>query len=406
MSLDSLTNRRILLCISGGIAAYKSAEICRGLKKAGADVRVVMTKSAQEFITPMTLQALSGNPVHTHLLDPEAEAAMGHIELARWADLILIAPATANTIAQLASGKADDLLSTLVLASETRKVIAPAMNNKMWLNVATQKNIDLLKSQGFLQIDPGDGEQACGEFGPGRMEEPESIVLFCAKLFKTEMLSGKHVVITAGPTREAIDPVRYISNHSSGKMGFALAQAAVDAGARVDLIAGPVQLSTPERVHRHDVTSAQEMFDSSLKLAEGCDIFIACAAVADYRPEHYQEQKIKKEQGSEKLQLSLIKNPDIVTAVAQLTPKPFVLGFAAESQELENNAKTKLDRKQLNMIAANNISNQAIGFNSEENAVTVFCKQGEEILQFDIKKTSKYELARKLIDQIAKQLVS
>lgn len=406
MSLDSLTNRRILLCISGGIAAYKSAEICRGLKKAGADVRVVMTQSAQEFITPMTLQALSGNPVHTHLLDPEAEAAMGHIELARWADLILIAPATANTLAQLASGKADDLLSTLVLASDTRKIIAPAMNNKMWLNPVTQKNVAALKDQGFLQIGPADGEQACGEYGPGRMEEPEQIVAFCALQFENLLLSGKRVVITAGPTREAIDPVRYISNHSSGKMGFALAQAAIDAGAHVELIAGPVQLPTPERVHRHDVISAQQMFDDSLKLAKGCDIFIACAAVADYRPEHYQDQKIKKEQGKDTLQLTLIKNPDIVSAITQLTPKPFVLGFAAESQELENNAKAKLDRKQIDMIAANNISNPSIGFNSEENAVTLFYKQNNKVLQCDFMQTSKYELARKLINEIAKQLNS
>lgn len=406
MFLGSLTNRHILLCISGGIAAYKSAEICRGLKKAGADVRVVMTQSAQEFITPMTLQALSGNPVHTHLLDPEAEAAMGHIELARWADLILITPATANTLAQLASGKADDLLSTLVLASDARKIIAPAMNTKMWLKPVTQKNVATLKDQGFFQIGPEDGEQACGEYGPGRMEEPEKIVAFCASQFESLLLSGKRVLITAGPTREAIDPVRYISNHSSGKMGFALAQAAIDAGALVDLIAGPVHLTTPERAHRHDVTSAQEMFDCSLKLAKDCDIFIACAAVADYRPEHYQEQKIKKEQGEETLQLTLIKNPDIVSAVAQLTPKPFVLGFAAESQELENNAKAKLDKKQLDMIAANNISNPSIGFNSEENAITLFYKQNNKVLQLDFKQASKYELARKLVNEIAKQLNS
>lgn len=404
MKLIALSNRRILLGISGGIAAYKSAEITRLLKKAGADVRIVMTQGAQEFITPLTLQALSGNPVHTTLLDPEAEAAMGHIELARWADLIVIAPATANLLAQLASGKANDLLTTVVLASEAKKLIAPAMNNKMWLNENTQRNFSTLKQQGFLSIGPADGEQACGEFGLGRMEEPVVIVDACAKTFEHKSLSGKHVVITAGPTREAIDPVRYISNHSSGKMGFAIAQAAIDAGAKVTLIAGPVTLNTPERVCRINVISAQEMHHESLKHANGCDIFIACAAVADYRPNHYQEQKIKKELNSDELILKLIKNPDIVCDVAKLTPKPFVLGFAAESQNLAEHAKQKLEKKQMDMIAANDITNSNIGFNSEQNAITLFYKDKAELKSICLPQASKYQLACQLIEQINQQL--
>lgn len=404
MNLNSLSSRRILLGISGGIAAYKSAEITRLLKKAGADVRIVMTQGAQEFITPLTLQALSGNPVHTTLLDPAAEAAMGHIELARWADLIVIAPATANLLSELACGKANDLLTTLVLASAAKKLIAPAMNNKMWLNENTQRNLAILTQQGFLSIGPGDGEQACGEFGLGRMEEPIQIVEACAKIFETKSLSGKHVLITAGPTREAIDPVRYISNHSSGKMGFALAQASIDAGAKVTLITGPVNLKTPDRVSRIDVISAQEMHDESLKHGKECDIFIACAAVADYRPEHYQEQKIKKDQNHDELILKLIKNPDIVSAITKLVPKPFVLGFAAESHNLAEHAKQKLEKKQLDMIAANDISNSDIGFNSEQNALTIFYKKNNNINEKSLPQTSKYLLARQLIENIAEQI--
>lgn len=404
MSLNTLSNRRIILGISGGIAAYKSAELCRGLKKAGADVRVVMTHAAQEFITPLTLQALSGNPVHTSLLDPAAEAAMGHIELARWADLIVLAPATAHLLAQIANGEAGDLLSTLVLASEAPKLLAPAMNTKMWENSGTQTNIQQLKTQHFQWVGPADGEQACGEVGAGRMAEPETIIEACAKQFQSKALSGKRVVITAGPTREAIDPVRYISNHSSGKMGFALAQAALDAGASVDLIAGPVNLDTPERAQRFDVCSAQEMYEQSLILAKSCDIFIACAAVADYRPEHYQDHKIKKEQGNETLQLSLVKNPDIVSAVSALKPRPFVLGFAAESQDLEKHAQNKLERKSLDMIAANNISDESIGFNSEQNAITLIYKHNDSIQKKHLKQAGKYLLAKQLIDHITEQL--
>jgi phosphopantothenoylcysteine decarboxylase/phosphopantothenate--cysteine ligase len=404
MSLVSLSNRRILLGVSGGIAAYKSAELTRLLKKTGADVRVVMTRGAQEFITPMTLQALSGNPVHTALLDPAAEAAMGHIELARWADLIVIAPATANLLSRLANGNADDLLSTLVLASKAAKLIAPAMNTKMWLNENTQANVEILSSQNVSWIGPTAGEQACGEFGPGRMADPESIVEACSKQFQGQALSGKHVVITAGPTREAIDPVRYISNHSSGKMGFALAQAAIDAGAKVTLISGPVNLNTPERCQRVNVISAQEMLDESLKHAKECDIFIACAAVADYRPEHYKTQKIKKENNQDLLTIRLVKNPDIVNTISQLSPKPFVLGFAAESQNLSDNAKSKLERKNLDMIAANDITNSDIGFNSEQNAITLFTKSNNAVQTTALPQVSKYQLACYLLEKISEQL--
>ena len=406
MNLASLTNRRILLGVSGGIAAYKSTEITRLLKKAGADVRLVMTQGAQEFITPLTLQALSGNPVHTELLDSDAEAAMGHIELARWADLIVIAPATANLLSRLANGNAEDLLSTLVLASEANKLIAPAMNTKMWLNPNTQNNISLLSQQNITWVGPANGEQACGEFGPGRMEDPAAIVQACAKQFQGQALSGKRVVITAGPTREALDPVRYISNHSSGKMGFALAQAAIDAGAKVTLVSGPVHLSTPERSHRIDVISAQNMYDESLKHAKDCDIFIACAAVADYRPENYQEQKIKKENNKDLLSISLVKNPDIVSAVSQLSPKPFILGFAAESENLLDNAKNKLDKKNLNMIAANDIANSDIGFNSEQNAITLFTKNNNLVETTTLPQASKYQLASQLIEKISQQLTN
>jgi len=406
-SLTVLSNRRIILGVSGGIAAYKSAEVLRLLIKSGAEVRVVMTHGAQEFITPMTLQALSGKPVHTELLDSEAEAAMGHIELARWADLIVIAPTTANLIAEIAQGKANDLLSTLILASDAQLLLAPAMNSKMWLNKNTQRNLAQLQEQGTNIIGPGDGEQACGEFGPGRMEEPENIVYAAAKLFKSQALSGKTLIITAGPTREAIDPVRYISNHSSGKMGYALAQAATDAGAKVTLISGPVNLLTPERVNRIDVISAQEMYDASLKHAAKCDVFIACAAVADYRPAKHSQQKIKKENEGGLLTLQLTKNPDIVSAVAKLKPKPFVLGFAAESENIKENSLAKLNNKGLDMIAANNILEDDIGFNSEQNRLSVFRKNDQgDIHEIDLAKANKTLLAKQLITIIAEKYAS
>lgn len=389
-----LTNKHVLLGVTGGIAAYKSAELVRKLKDAGAQVRVVMTKAAQEFITPLTLQALSGNPVHTDLLDPAAEAAMGHIELARWADVILIAPATADVIARIATGQADDLLTTLCLASTAPLAMAPAMNQAMWRNANTQHNVELLLKREVHLFGPADGSQACGDVGPGRMLEPLDIAERLSALFPSGLLSGRHVVITAGPTREAIDPVRFISNHSSGKMGFALAQAALDAGARTTLIAGPVHLPTPDGANRIDVVSAQDMLDAALGVAD-CDIFIAAAAVADYRPVTVAVQKIKKT--ADTMQIEMTRNPDIVTTVAASSPKPFVVGFAAETNDVVTHARDKLLRKQLDLIIANDVSDAGIGFNSDDNAVTVIWHDGEQ----RIAQTAKRVLARQLIGIIA-----
>ena len=393
--MKQLNNKRILLGVTGGIAAYKSAEIIRRLQDQGATVRAVMTDGAQKFITALTLQALSGNPVHTDLLDPEAEAAMGHIELARWADLVLIAPATADVIARLAQGRADDLLTTLCLASDAPLAIAPAMNQAMWRDEGTQHNLRVLSERDASIFGPDEGSQACGDIGPGRMLDPNEIVALAAGVFVSQALDGVRVVITAGPTREAIDPVRYISNHSSGKMGFALAEAAIEAGASVTLIAGPVALATPDRVTRVDVESASEMHETALGALEQCDIFIASAAVADYRPEEVPKEKIKK--SSDTMTITLIKNPDIIADVAASDERPFCVGFAAETQNLADYAKGKLNRKKLDMIVANDVANSNIGFNSDQNAVTIFWPTGEK----ELKQTSKGVLARQIIDQIA-----
>lgn len=394
--MQSLINKRVLLGITGGIAAYKSAEIVRRLQDTGADVRVVMTKGAQEFITPLTLQALSGNPVHTDLLDPQAEAAMGHIELSRWADVILIAPASANFIAKLVAGEGSDLLSTLCLASLAPIAIAPAMNQGMWHNQATQKNLSVLQDRGVAVFGPAAGEQACGDVGLGRMIEANEIVECASSLFQTGKLAGKKVVITAGPTREALDPVRYISNHSSGKMGFALAEAAVDAGAKVVIVAGPVSLPTPDRVLRKDVVSAQEMCSTVLSEIDDTDVFIASAAVADYRPADVAEQKIKKGD-QDSMTITLVKNPDIVATVAALPNKPYTIGFAAETQNVTEFAQLKLQKKNLDMIVANDVANTNIGFNSDNNAVTIIDCDGQQTLSM----RSKAQLARDLIDIIA-----
>ena len=398
--LSQLCNKRILLGVTGGIAAYKSAEIIREFRKAKAEVRVVMTTAAQEFITPLTLQALSGNPVHYSMLDPEAEAGMGHIELARWADVILVAPASADFIARLNQGMGNDLLTTLCLASDAPLAICPAMNQAMWRDETTQANIQRLKNlkdKKFHTFGPGSGEQACGDIGMGRMLDPKLIAEECAKLFTSESLSGLDVVITAGPTREAIDPVRFISNHSSGKMGYTLAEAARNAGARVTIISGPVRLAAPDRINVIQIESAQDMLAASLKQQESCDIFIAAAAVADYRPEQVAEQKIKKA-GAE-MQITLVKNPDIVATVAQLENKPFVVGFAAETQNVENYARGKLVNKNLDMIIANDVSNREIGFNSDNNSVTVFWQQD----QLSFPQMSKSSLSSELVELIARQ---
>ena len=393
--MKQLSNRQILLGITGGIAAYKSAELVRRLKDHGADVRVVMTAAAMEFITPLTLQALSGNPVHTALLDPEAEAGMGHIELARWADLILVAPASADFMARLASGRGDDLLTTLCLATPAPIALAPAMNQGMWRDPATQANADTLRQRGVALFGPAAGEQACGDIGPGRMLEAEQLAELAAGLFNSRALDGISLSITAGPTREAIDPVRYISNHSSGKMGYALAEAAADAGARVTLISGPTQLPCPPRVTRVDVISADDMYQASIANMGSCDIFIACAAVADYRPAHIEEQKIKKQNTS--MHIELVRNPDIVSAVASHAQRPFTVGFAAETQDVIHYAKGKLEKKNLDMIIANDVSDTRIGFNSDENSVTIIDPSGQQKLE----QMGKRQLAKQLIDLIA-----
>lgn len=401
--MHRLTNKRILLGITGGIAAYKSAELVRALKTAGADVRVVMTEGAKEFITPLTLQALSGNPVHHSLLDPEAEAGMGHIELAKWADLILVAPASANFIARFAAGMGNDLLSTLCLASAAPIALAPAMNQAMWADESTQANMDKLRAlkPSTLSIwGPDQGEQACGDVGPGRMLEPLTLAQLTAESFKAGSLSGKTVLITAGPTREAIDPVRYISNHSSGKMGYALAEAARDAGAKVILISGPVSLEAPERITRVLINSADEMLAAVMTRLPETDIFIGAAAVADYRPENPAEQKIKKH--NDDMHIYLVKNPDIIATVAEQENKPFTVGFAAETQNVLEYAQGKLVKKNLDLIIANDVSRKDIGFNSEENAVTLVAA-GEQI---ELPKATKTQVSRDIVAEIAKRLAS
>lgn len=392
-----LFNRNVLLGVSGGIAAYKSAELIRQLQTRGASVRVIMTHGAMEFITPLTLQALSGNPVHTELLDARAELGMGHIELARWADLLLIAPATADLIARLSAGRADDLLTTVALATAAPLMLAPAMNQQMWRDPATAANIDTLVKRGAHIVGPAAGEQACGDIGPGRMEEPPVIAEAATSLFATGQLAGKRVVITAGPTREALDPVRYISNNSSGKMGYALAQAAADAGATTTLVSGPVQLAPPEHVRLIGVLSAEQMLEHSLKLLPECDIFIACAAVADYRPATIEGQKIKKT--AQKFALQLVRTPDIVSAVAASAHRPYTVGFAAETNQILDHARGKMQNKSLDMIVANDISDHSIGFNSDDNAVTVLWRDGELTLE----RARKSVIAQQIVRLIAEQ---
>ncbi len=370
--MSVLSGKQIVLGVSGGIAAYKSADLVRRLSERGAEVRVVMTSGAQEFVTPLTFQAVSGYPVSTTLLDPAAEAAMGHIELARWADLVLIAPASANTLSRLAQGSANDLLGTLCLATEAPIFVAPAMNRVMWANPAVQRNTRQLVNDGVSVIGPAQGEQACGEVGKGRMSEPLEIVAHLELVFevKPNSLNGKKVVITAGPTREAIDPVRYISNHSSGKMGYAVAEAAKRLGADVVLVSGPVSLSTPNNVVRIDVESAQEMLDAVQAQLSSCDIFISVAAVADYRAVEVADNKIKK--SKDRMQIEMIKNPDVLGTIASSDPKPFCVGFAAETDNVAQYALAKLQRKNLDMIAANDVSVEEGVFNADENALDVF----------------------------------
>ena len=396
--MGQLFNRRVLLGLTGGIAAYKSAQLLRDLQEAGASVRVVMSRSATQFITPLTMQALSGHPVYRDLLDSGAEAAMGHIELARWADVVVVAPATADFISRLAQGRADDLLSALCLATGAPLLLAPAMNQGMWRDKATAANMEVLRQRGIACCGPASGSQACGDEGPGRMAEPAQIAAAAADLFTSGLLDGLRVTVTAGPTQEALDPVRYIGNHSSGRMGYALARAAAEAGARTTLISGPVALQTPERVRRVDVGDARQMLAACLAPDAVCDLFIGCAAVADYRPEQAVSQKIKKDK--DKIALNLVRNPDIIGAMAALDKPPFTVGFAAETEHLAENARGKLTRKGLNMIVANDVCAAGAGFGSDNNAVTVFWPGGERALPL----APKSRLAVQLVEIIAQRL--
>ncbi|MDX2368524.1 MAG: bifunctional phosphopantothenoylcysteine decarboxylase/phosphopantothenate--cysteine ligase CoaBC [Colwellia sp.] len=392
--MQILQDKKIVLGVSGGIAAYKIPELVRRLKDQGADVRVVMTEGAKAFITPLTLQAVSGNAVSDSLLDTQAELAMGHIELAKWANLILIAPATADIIARITAGMANDLLSTLCLATNAPIALAPAMNQQMWHAVATQANVATLNERGYHLWGPGSGEQACGDIGLGRMLDVSELVNLSNDFFADKYLQGQHWVITAGPTREAIDPVRYISNHSSGKMGYAIAHAALRAGAEVTLISGPVAMSPPIGCQLIPVISAEEMHIQALNYAKKCTTFVACAAVADYRVANIAEQKIKKT--NDAMQLELIKNNDIVADVANLTDKPFIIGFAAETQNVEHYARGKLMRKNLDLIAANDVAKAGQGFNSDSNALTLF----SAVDKTEIPLANKQIIAKKLVSLI------
>lgn len=400
--MSNLTNKNILLCVTGGIAAYKAAELVRLLKTSNAFVKVLMTKSAQEFITPLTMQALSGEKVHTDLLSTEAEAAMGHIELAKWCDLIVIAPCSANSLSKIAEGRGDDLLSAVCLATESKIFIAPAMNQAMWKDKRTQKNLSKSIKAGLNVIGPASGEQACGDVGDGRMTEPADIVSEVEKTLEKGLLTGKKVIITAGPTQEMIDPVRYISNKSSGKMGFSLAEELKNQGASVTLISGPVNLKTPEKVKRHDVLSADEMKIKVEELIEDCDIFISAAAVSDFKPKEIYKNKIKKKGNEKHLNLKMDKNSDILKVISEKNLNLKTVGFAAETENLLSNAKKKLSQKKLDLIVANDVSNKDIGFDSDENEVTLITKKEQK----KIKKASKKIVSKKIVEFIASRVVN
>lgn len=395
--MQALCNKKILLGITGGIAAYKSAELVRLLTRAGAEVRVVMTPSAQEFVQPLTYQALSGHRVYTDLFDAEAESAMDHIELARWCDLLLVAPASADFLGKMNAGYADNLLLTLCLASKRPVAVAPAMNQQMFANSATQDNLKQLGARNVLVWGPADGEQACGDVGPGRMLEPEQLLANVVRQFVPGKLDGVELLLTAGPTREAIDPVRYISNRSSGKMGYALAEAALQAGARVTLVSGPVSLTAPPEVKLVAVESAQQMYEAVMQQVAHSDIFIGCAAVSDYRVDQVATHKLKKSENS--MSLPLILNVDILAAVSALDNRPFCVGFAAETQSLEKYALAKLEQKNLDMIAANPVGNADSGFETDTNQLEVFWSEGRS----SIERGNKLAIAKQLIDLIAER---
>jgi phosphopantothenoylcysteine decarboxylase / phosphopantothenate---cysteine ligase len=395
--MSSLAHKRILLGVTGGIAAYKACELTRRLRDAGAEVRVVMTRAATEFVTPLTFQALSGQPVRTALFDPEAEAGMDHITLARWADAILVAPATADFLARLVHGQADDLLTTLCLASEAPLCVAPAMNRAMWANPATRANVLTLAERKVRLFGPAEGSQACGETGEGRMLEVPELVVALEAVFATGTLAGVSVLVTAGPTREPLDPVRYLTNRSSGKMGYAVARAARESGARVTLVSGPTALEPPDGVECVSVETAQQMHDAVMARIAGAQVFVATAAVADYRPAAAATHKIKKDPGGRSLELE--PNPDILAAVAALPDRPFTVGFAAETRDLERNARAKLMKKGLDLIAANDVSGGK-GFDAEDNTLTLIWPGGGTTLP----QQSKERLARQLVAVIAERM--
>ena len=398
--MTRLINRNFIVGVTGSIAAYKAAELTRSLIREGANVRVIMTEGACEFITPLTLQALSGHEVHTDLLDTEAEAAMGHIELARWADALLIAPASADSIARLVQGRADDLLGACALATPAPVFVAPAMNQEMWAKQATQDNVQTLIARGVTVLGPSSGSQACGDVGAGRLLEPDQIIVEVAEQFSTGALAGRHVVITAGPTREPICPVRYISNRSSGKMGYALAEACVSAGAKTTLISGPVSCEPPIGATVINVETTQQMFDASVAAAATADIFIGAAAVVDFKPATVHVQKIKRN-GLESMDLSLIPNPDIIASIADSASRPsLVVGFAAETHEVKAYARKKLASKSLDFIFANDVSDQSIGFNSELNAGVLISKDSEITMPM----SSKRVLAESIVSELSNVL--
>lgn len=390
-----LSNKKILLCITGGIAAYKTPELTRIFKKNGADVRIIMTESSKEFVAPLSLQAVSGNQIHYSLIDEEAELGMGHIELAKWADVILIAPCTAESISRLSQGRANDLMSAVILASDADLFIAPAMNVKMWGDKVTQKNVKTLKIKNVNFIGPDSGDQACGDVGEGRMSEPEDIAFAIAKSFSSSYLNGMRILITAGPTKEAIDPVRYLTNNSSGKMGYALAESAFLAGAQVDLVSGPVSINAYEGVNLHKINSADEMLEKIKTLINDIDIFIGCAAVADFKPTNYIDSKIKKTDENN-MSINLTKNPDILKYASDNMKDKIVIGFSAETDNIIENARLKLSKKELDMIICNDVSDPSIGFDSDNNEVHIITKDYEKKLR----KTSKIRIAKEILKNI------
>jgi len=401
----TLSNKNVLLGITGGIAAYKTPDVVRRLKDLGANVICVLSKNAGDFVSEIALQAVSGHSVHNHKMDAESESGMGHIDLARWADLVLVAPATANFIARLGGGEADELLTTVCIATESPIAVAPAMNQQMWANQATQENVAKLGKMGISILGPDSGDQACGEVGMGRMLQPTDLAEQAGALFQVSSLTGKKLLLTAGPTWEALDPVRGITNHSSGKMGFALAEAAVEAGAKVTLVAGPVHLETPAHVERINITSALDMQKAVMDNIAEQDIFIGVAAVADYRPVDVADNKIKKKDGDTQMTITLERNPDILAGVAALENPPFTVGFAAETNDVEKYATGKLEKKKLNMIAANHVGGTETGFGSDDNAITLISKTDTNSVDVTkLAQASKTQIARQLIEKISEKL--